>query len=148
MKYIPGLIFKNLLTSALLDLPFALLGGLAFHTLGVKTALATAFICAMLGSLTIILFSEEHPEFVHYMFSFARGGVKVTFDICYLANSTIFPAIFAGAAFGLCNMGAKIATILSPMLAEVPPPVPMITFTCVAFLAAILSILLRVSKHH
>lgn len=119
MKYIPGNIFKNLLTSALLDLPFALLGGLAFHTLGVKTALTTAFIVAICGSVLIALLSEDNPEFVHYMFSLARGGVKVTFDICYLANSTIFPAIFAGAAFGLCNMGAKIATILSPMLAEV-----------------------------
>ena len=81
------------------------------------------------------------------MLSFAKGGVKVTFDICYLANSTIFPAIFAGTAFGFCNAGAKIATILSPLLAEVVPPVPVIIFCSMAAGGTLLSWLLRTGEH-
>jgi hypothetical protein len=74
------------------------------------------------------------------MVSLGKGGVKITFDICYLANSTIFPAIFAGTAFGLCNIGAKVATILSPMLAEIDPPAPMICFSVIALIAAFISL--------
>ena len=82
---------------------------------------------------------ESAPDFVPYMLSFAKGGVKVTFDICYLANSTLFPAIFAGTAFGFCNAGAKIATILSPMFAEVEPPLPMIIFVVMAGIGTFIS---------
>ena len=84
----------------------------------------------------ILMLGDSSPDLIPYMLSFAKGGVKVTFDICYLANSTIFPAIFAGTAFGFCNVGAKVATILSPMLAEVEPPVPMIIFVTMAGIGA------------
>jgi cytochrome bd-type quinol oxidase subunit 2 len=70
------------------------------------------------------------------MLTLAKGGVKVTLDICYMANSTLFPAIFAGTAFGFCNAGAKIATILSPMLAELEPPTPMIIFVVMSTISA------------
>jgi len=63
------------------------------------------------------------------MVALAKGGVQATFDICYLANSFLFPAIFAGTAFGICNAAAKISTILAPMLAEFAPPLPMIIFS-------------------
>lgn len=74
------------------------------------------------------------------MLTLAKTGVKVTFDICYLANSHLFPAIFAGTAFGICNIGAKIATIFAPMIAEIEKPIPMATFTIVALIAALLSL--------
>ncbi len=67
----------------------------------------------------------------------------MTFNICYFANSQIFPAIFAGTAFGICNLGAKIATIFSPYMAEVDPPLPMIIFTILAISAAFLSLIIR-----
>jgi hypothetical protein len=75
----------------------------------------------------------------------AKGGVKMTFNIVYLANSQIFPAIFAGTAFGICNIGAKLATIFSPYMAEVDPPTPMIVFTILAVIAAVLSLFVKTS---
>lgn len=80
------------------------------------------------------------------MISLARGGVKVAFDICYLANSLLFPTIFTGAVYGFCNFGAKSATVLAPLLAEIKPPTPMIIFTAVAAIAAVLALFLRVPK--
>ena len=72
--------------------------------------------------------------------------MSASFNTCYLANSQIFPAIFAGTAFGLCNLGAKLATILAPMLAEVNPPAPMIIFVCTALLAGVLSLFIQIPK--
>jgi hypothetical protein len=80
------------------------------------------------------------------MVSFAKGGIKISFDVCYLANSTLFPAIFSGTAFGICNIGAKVATILSPMIAEVNAPIPMTVFSVMAGAALILSTLFQTEK--
>lgn len=140
MKYLPGNIFKNMLYSSLADLPIAVVGGYVYHKLGIRIALSGAFGLGMLGSLTLVLFSDSNPSLVPFFIALARCGMKVTFDICYLANSTLFPAIFAGTAFGICNIGAKVATIMSPMLAEVEAPVPMITFSVVALVAGVMSL--------
>lgn len=146
LKYIPGNIFNNNLMSAITDIPIAMLGGYVYHRFGVKTALTGAFTLAVTGGVLILIFSEANPDFVPYMLSLAKGGIKITFDICYLANSIIFPTIFAGTAFGLCNLGAKIATILAPMLAEVDPPVPMIVFSLMAALGGIVSLFIMKSE--
>jgi hypothetical protein len=69
--------------------------------------------------------------------------VTATLTLSYLANAQIFPAIFAGTAFGICNLGAKVTTILAPLIAEVEPPVPMILFCSTAFLACALSLLIK-----
>ena len=149
MKYIPGNIYHNSLVSAVTDLPLAIIGGIVYHKLGARFTLTAAFILAIVGSVSILIAGNSHPDLVPIMLSFARGGVKVTFDVCYLANSTIFPAIFAGTAFGICNIGAKVATILSPMLAEVEAPTPMIVFTATATVAIVLSQFIRTphNKH-
>jgi hypothetical protein len=55
----------------------------------------------------------------------------------------IFPAIFSGTAFGLCNIGAKTSTILSPLIAEIEPPVPMTIFSIVVIVAGLLSMLIK-----
>jgi hypothetical protein len=125
-----------------------LVAGILYQKLGLKISLCGAFILAALGGLSIAIFSIPHPEIVPIMVLFAKGGVKMTFNICYFANSQIFPCIFAGTAFGICNLGAKIATIFSPYMAEVDPPLPMIIFTILAVMSAILSLLIRTAPEH
>ena len=77
------------------------------------------------------------------MITFAKGGVKITLDLCHLGNSFLFPSIFAGTAFGFCNAGAKFSTIFSPMLAEVSPPTPMIVLSILTSIAAFLTLFLK-----
>ena len=77
------------------------------------------------------------------MLLLAKGGVKMIFNFVYLVNSQIFPAIFSGTAFGICNIGAKLATIFSPYMAEVDPPTQMIVFSVLAIVAAVLSLFIR-----
>ena len=144
-KYIPGNIFQNIFESSLIDIPFGILGGVAYHKLGTRLSLVLAFTISLIGSISIVFLGDANPEYVPWMMSLARGGVKVTLDICYLANSLIFPTIFAGTAFGFCNFGAKTATVLAPLLAEIQPPTPMIIFSGVSLVAGFLSLLIVVS---
>jgi len=145
LKYLDGDIFTNTMTTNAADIPIVVLGGVAYKFLGLRFSLFIAFVVAAAGSISLLLFSKAHPSVTPIMLLLAKGGVKMTFNIVYLANSQIFPAIFAGTAFGICNIGAKLATIFSPYMAEVEPPLPMIIFTVLAIMAAGLSVFIKTS---
>ena len=143
IKKIPGDFFVNNLVSALAAIPTTALGGFLYDRLGVKRVFVTFFSIAALGGVALVIFSASQPDLVPIMVAFAKGGVQATLETCYLANSFLFPAIFAGTAFGLCNAGAKIATIVAPVLAEFTPPMPMIVFSIFASIGAVLPFFLR-----
>jgi len=145
-KKLPGDFFTNNLVSSSIDVPVTVFGGFLYFLLGPRYSFTLTFALACLGSLSILFLGNSHPDLVPYFISLAKCGIKVTLDICYLANAMLFPAIFAGTAFGICNVGAKVASIVSPMLAELEAPVPMAVFSGVAFVAVVLSVLLRPEK--
>ena len=101
---------------------------------------------AIFGSVSLITWVDPIRDkiLIPIVVLLTRSGMKCTFDSCYLANSTIFPAIFAGTAFGLCNIGAKIVTIFSPLTAEVKDPIPMVIFSSLSIIGVILSSQLQV----
>ena len=143
LKNISGDFFKNNLLSAVIDVPISILSGFLYQKFGLSKVLSAFFFASMAGGITIVLFSESNPSLVPIMVAFAKGGVKVNLDICYLGNSFLFPSIFAGTAFGICNAAAKISTILSPLLAEAEPPVPMIIFSILAAIGSVTPMFLR-----
>ena len=142
-KHIEGNIFLNTFSSSISELPATIISGLMYKKLGLKITLVFWFSNAFLGGLCYVLFGNSYESLIPVFLLFAKGGVTGTFTICYLANAHIFPAIIAGTAFGICNFGAKSTTILSPLVAEVDPPVPMILFCVTTFLGCILSLLIR-----
>ena len=137
MKYIPGSIFVSTLTASLGDIPLSILGGFLYHWKGPRVAIPVFLICATVGAISLITWVKSVESLIPVVVLLTRSGAKCSFDSCYLANSTIFPAIFAGTAFGICNIGAKMITIFSPLTAEVKDPVPMIIFACLASVAAV-----------
>lgn len=144
MKYIPGSIFVSTLTACLGDIPLSIAGGFLYHHKGPKVAMPIFLTVAICGSISLITWADNVAALIPVVVLITRSGIKCTFDSCYLANSTIFPAIFAGTAFGFCNMGAKIVTIFSPLTAEVQKPFPMIIFSCLATVAIVASSQLQV----
>ena len=132
----------NNLISGLSDVPVAIFGGFLYHKAGLRVVLLLFFMISSFGAFSLVIF-RSYLTLVPIMLAIAKGGVKVTFDICYLGNSFLFPAIFAGTAFGFCNAGAKISTIFSPLLAEVEPPIPMIVLSILTSSGAISSLFLK-----
>ena len=144
-KNISGDFFLNNLTAGIFDIPITIVGGYLYHKFGLRPILFSFFLIAFLGHIAIVISSETNPTLVPIMLTFAKGGVKVTFDLCYLGNSFLFPSIFAGTTFGFCNAGAKLATIIAPMLAEVEAPIPMIVNSILSFMGAFVSLLIKTS---
>ena len=143
LKYIKGDIFVNTFVSATSELPAIILGGILYQKVGLRFTLCLCFSIAIAGSICLLIFSDAREDLIPIFILLAKAGVSGTFNLCYLANAQIFPAIFAGTAFGFCNIGAKLATILAPLIAEVDPPVPMIIFTISASVAGVLSMMIR-----
>jgi Na+/melibiose symporter-like transporter len=119
LKSIQGNIFLNTFSSAISELPAVIISGFMYKKLGIKITLVTWFSVSFLGGICLLILGKSNQDLIPIFILFSKAGVTATFNLCYLANAQIFPAIFAGTAFGICNIGAKLTTILAPMIAEV-----------------------------
>ena len=70
----------------------------------------------------------------------AKFGLGGAFNIVFLATSKLYPAIFASTVFGICNIFARLLSILSPIIAEEKEPVPILVFLVLASIATLLSL--------
>lgn len=145
MKYLPGSIYMNTLVSSFSDIPANIIGGILYKKYGVRITLPIFFTISVAGSLCLIFFGGMTKITDSIFVMLARVGVCTAMAMCYLANAGIFPAIFAGTAFGMCNIGAKFFTIFAPMLAEVEKPVPMITFSITSAIAIFAAFMIKVT---
>mmetsp|Transcript_13169 Transcript_13169/g.9227 ORF Transcript_13169/g.9227 Transcript_13169/m.9227 type:complete len:152 (+) Transcript_13169:532-987(+) len=121
-----------------------LLAGPFYKRLSLKPALVSYMTLTTVGSILILLFSETSafPVFV----LMARFGLACSFCSLYIANADVFPTLFSATAFGACNFIARFATMFAPTLAEVSPPVPMLTCMSLCILGALCVFALKASK--
>ena len=61
-------------------------------------------------------------------------------------NNKIFPTIFLATVYGACNIIGRLVTILSPEIARIPPPTPMIIMIIFSTLSAFVSFFLKRTK--
>ena len=144
MKYVPGNLFVSTLVASIGDIPLSIGGGFLYHYKGPNVAIPIFLFVALCGSISILTWAEAVAALIPIVVLMTRSGVKCAFDSCYLANSTIFPAIFAGTTFGFCNIGAKMFTMFAPLVAEIQKPVPMIVFAVFTGLGCFFASLIRV----
>ena len=146
LKYIQGNVFSNTLAAGLSEAPTVFISGLLYQSLGLKATLVLCFLFSLVGSISLLVF-KAYVSLIPIMIFAARAGVAASFSICYLANAQIFPTSIAGTAFSVCNVFAKLVTIMAPLSAEIQGDLPTIIFTVFSALAAIFSLLLRLEKN-
>ena len=84
-----------------------------------------SFIIAFGGGLAIVILTSGDNANATTNWSFpvfvliAKFGISSAYNICYLSNSHLFPAQISATTLGICNIFARTATILAPMLAEI-----------------------------
>ena len=105
-----------------------------------KITLVGFYGMSILGSVAYMFVETDNNALIAVMISFIKFGVSGTYNIAFLANANLFPAIFGSTAFGICNIFGRIATILAPLTAETDPPIPMMTFTIMAAVGIIASL--------
>ena len=110
-----------------------------------------ASIVSIIGSLALVILellhdgnsgspsSESYDIAIAFFILFAKFGVSSLFAIVILANVIIFPTLFCSTAFGVCNVGARLCTIMAPLAAELPGIMPMAIFSGLTVLTILIS---------
>eukprot|EP00347_Sterkiella_histriomuscorum_P017312 403349866 len=95
------------------------------------------------ASFAIIFAFGSTDILVALLVLFNNFGITSTFDIAYLLNTEMFPTIFLGTAYGFCNIIGRFITIMSPIMAKIQHPYPMVFMVIFSGVSAVLSIFLK-----
>ena len=126
LKYLPGSVFFNVLMSTAAEIIAKPIAFTAISNLGVKKSYMLCFAIGVLGTILILLTDGrfESKLVIGLCLFLAKLGIASTFIVNYLSLEKLFPTLFCATAAGFCNFLARLATIFSPMIAEISPPLP------------------------
>lgn len=69
-------------------------------------------------------------------------GVVISFNLAYLVNPWLFPTELLATAYGILNVFGRLVTVISPIIAKLPHPFPLIVLIIYACIAGILTFFL------
>ena len=117
------------------------LSGLIYEKLGIKLTIAICYASSTIGGLIILFYGLSHQEtwIFPILITLTKFGISCSFNVVYVAHSSLFPVLFAATAMGLCNIVARIFSSLSPLLAQMEEPDPMIIFTILTSLTFVIA---------
>jgi MFS family permease len=127
IKYIPGDIFSNMIACSIADGASSIVAGMMAQYYGTKTTLSFSFACAALGAV-LLTQSTSDPTQITICIMTTKFGINCAFTLCYIISAEYFPSIVCSRVFGICNIFARVATIMSPMISELDPPIPMMIY--------------------
>ena len=115
-------------------------GGALYQYCGVRGSLSISFGLALFGATLILLYGLAHQDLWVFpvMILIAKFGVSSAFNICYVSHSDVFPVLFSATALGICNFVTRVFTGVSPILAQMDEPYPMITFLMLSLVGVVI----------
>lgn len=138
MKYLPGNIFTNTIYCSTADVIGYLFTGILFQYVGGKASLIASFGIASVSGLCLLSFSDQ-PHLTSVFLFGSRLGVAAACNVLTIVNITVFPSDFRATSFGLCNIFARFAAIVAPIVAELEDPLPFVSLVVMVTLCAGLS---------
>lgn len=147
VKYIPGDMFTNVIVSSISELISTFLSGIVATLIGTKITLIGSFILSCLAGLGLIMVDVNNTILITCAVLLTKFGISSAFNLCYLITADYFPLQYTSSVFGACNVIARLMSILSPMIAEIPNPFPMLIFALFCFISTFAGFFLKKSHH-
>lgn len=141
MKYVPGNLYVNTSVSTISELIAYICSGFVYKYFGGKTAFIISFALSAAGGF-LIAFVPATGYLIAIFVLLAKFGISFAFNLVYLIMPSLFPTELTTTAFGICNVFARFSTILSPILAELQLPTPMLCYGFTSIAAMIASVFL------
>ena len=112
-------IYMSALISSITDLLAYGFSGLVFKMLGVRWSFIVCFGISTVGGLFLLFWGLENQETLLFLILvlISKSGIACTFNIVYIAHTSVFPTLFATTSIGFCNFLAKTFTASSPLFA-------------------------------
>jgi len=148
---IPSNIFLMSTCTAVAEIIASVICLTVTHNMDKKKSLIVFCAMSCLGTIGVMLFQwlytgdSEIPEAATYLILYV--GVVTAFDLVYVIVADLFPTIFLGTAYGCCNILGRAIAVLSPEVARLEKPLPMLILAIFAAIATILPFgLIKVKK--
>lgn len=137
IKYIPGSMFINVIITCIADALSSICAGLIAMRYGTQATLFWSFGLAAVAGFLLMLSSD--PFAIMGTMMTTKFGINICFTLCYIINAEYFPSVVCSRIFGICNIFSRVSTILSPLIAEVTPPIPMIVYVTICSISMLAS---------
>jgi hypothetical protein len=94
-----------------------------------RRQLSLYYTLTCIGAVFIMVFnllytgSSELPTAVGFLLLYV--GIVTAFNLVYLIVNELFPTIYLATSYGACNIVGRAITIMSPLVARAPNPIPL-----------------------
>ncbi|CDW91268.1 organic cation [Stylonychia lemnae] len=147
MKYLPGNIYSNTIFCSTADAAGYFFTGVLFQYVGGRISLMVSLGLAAISSFCIVQLSDYTYLTPFFLFG-SRLGVAAACNVLTIVNIVIFPADFRSTSFGICNIFARMAAILAPLVAELEYPYPYAILICVTTVYCVVSFFLKEKQNN
>lgn len=137
--YITGIV------SSISDIVANSIAAYVFEKIGVRKCISGSQALATIGGLLVLTYGLQHDQSWTFplLVMMSKFGVTFTFNTLYVSHATLFPVLFASSAMGINQFVARLFSAISPLLAQVEEPVPMIVFTSITTTSFILAFFIQ-----
>ena len=138
LKYLQGSIFLNAYASSFAEIVGKTSTMLVLKCASLKRVFLISFGLSLLGIVLLIILSQN-DQWIPLMLLLAKFGLSQAFVVSYLSIVLLYPTILSSTAMGICNLLARVSTIMSPLVTEVRSPLNLLILFIivgVAFLAS------------
>lgn len=141
IKYIPGDVYVNTGVKTVSEIISFFVSGYLCNHVGQQQIFIFSFLVAALGGMLIVMVPTNGILIAVFVFV-AKFGISFAYNLVYIITPTLFPTENAATAFGICETSAMLSCILSPIVAELNEPLPMIIYSITSIGAMLVSLFL------
>ena len=113
-------------------------GSLVYNHLGLILGFSFSYTIAIIGTIFLIIY-WQNINLILIFIMLAKFGTCCAFNMSFISSVELIPSILATSAFGFSNVVARVVTILSPLIAEIDPPLPLKINVCVTIFAILVA---------
>lgn len=115
---------KNTFCSQFGELAAVLGSGIMLSLFGIKKSFLINFVISLIGTLLMLYFWHNIDYLVVFIF-LAKFGVSGTYNILYVGYVKLLPTVYNNTAFGYSQIVANSVSMMSPVVANLKYPMPM-----------------------
>jgi len=130
VKQIGGSLFVNTFFSSVAEATACILSGIVATKLGAKDTIRNSIFMAFVFGVLASLFKNADILLMAFFVIGAKFGSTSAYNLCFITTSAYFPVIFSSQVFGFVNLVTQTLLTTASIVSELPPPYPMLVFSC------------------
>ena len=108
---------------------------------GPRIAFFSMLTLSACGASLLIIYWDDN-NLIPIFIIMAKFGMAACFSMVFVLHVQVVPVLYSASSFGFCNMFCRFVTIISPLVAQIQYPTPLICEVVVTMSAAVISLLL------